>query len=200
TVEQTVTTPGVLVPDFVKPQFLYEWVVLPDYQQKYGLRYEPGTGTADVNFQLKDGWMLTGITSKTDGKTPETVAAVGEAVGTAVAGALGGAPAAAASAASSAAKAAGGANVAAAKPLGVWDRWLKNLAAEPPTPSETLARLYVEALAKSLNMSGKKPLTHGLWVYRLEDNGRLKLVECWSAAEGDPHSPRTPQPPVLDIP
>lgn len=60
--------------------FAWQIIYLPDLNQKYGLRFKRGTGTQETSFTLVDGWKLTGVNTKSDAKTAETIAAVGTTV------------------------------------------------------------------------------------------------------------------------
>lgn len=60
--------------------FAWQIIYLPDLNQKYGLRFKRGTGTQENSFTLVDGWKLTGVNTKSDAKTAETIAAVGTTV------------------------------------------------------------------------------------------------------------------------
>jgi hypothetical protein len=58
------------------PQYAYQIVYLPDLRYKYGLRFSRGSGTYEASFKLEDGWRFTGLTSKGDAKTAESIQAV----------------------------------------------------------------------------------------------------------------------------
>ena len=60
--------------------FAWQIIYLPDLNQKYGLRFKRGTGTQENSFTLVDGWKLSGVNTKSDAKTAETIAAVGTTV------------------------------------------------------------------------------------------------------------------------
>lgn len=54
---------------------------LPDFSEEYALDVRSGLGTAEVNFTLKDGWMLTSITQNLDSQFNENVDAVAKLLG-----------------------------------------------------------------------------------------------------------------------
>jgi len=58
--------------------YAYQIVYLPDRCNQYGLRVSRGVGTLESRIELENGWMFTGTSLKTDSKTPETIAAIGE--------------------------------------------------------------------------------------------------------------------------
>jgi len=68
------TTPTTL--SEVGDTYSCEIVYLPDIKQKYLLKFNRGAGTQENSFTLQDGWKLTGVNSKADAKTPETITAV----------------------------------------------------------------------------------------------------------------------------
>jgi hypothetical protein len=70
------TTPS--KPDADKTRYAYQIVYLPDRCNQYGLRISRGIGTLQTRIELEDGWKFTGTDLKTDSKTPETIAAIGE--------------------------------------------------------------------------------------------------------------------------
>jgi hypothetical protein len=71
-----VTTTGPTAQSEAGDTYTCEIVYLPDLNEKYLLRFNRGAGTQENSFTLQDGWKLTGINTKADAETAETITAV----------------------------------------------------------------------------------------------------------------------------
>ena len=67
----------------VQYQFSNQIIWLPDHSRRYVVKVKPGWGAVDGSVKLQDGWMLDTLGSKTDSKSPETIAAMSGLVRTA---------------------------------------------------------------------------------------------------------------------
>ena len=80
--------PAVSIPDGLQPEtfYTYQWVMLPDLTQKYGLRVKGGAGEMRSTMNLVNGWMYTGTGPyyTRDSTTASSLAAGGAAVGSVV--------------------------------------------------------------------------------------------------------------------
>ena len=115
---QSEVVPAASIPDGITPDtfYTYQFVMLPDLGQKYGLRVKGGTGEMRATFNIVNGWMFTGPgpvymrdSSKADTATAAAngVAQVTGTIGQTVLSALG-VPGAASTLAGKAAAAGGG--------------------------------------------------------------------------------------------
>lgn len=77
-------------------QYQVKLIYLPDFSRRYAVSISAGLGTAQMNAQLQNGWMLTSLNGSSDSKIPETItalAALASSIGGAVTGAGGAAKA-----------------------------------------------------------------------------------------------------------
>jgi len=135
--------------------FAWQIIFLPDPDQKYAVRFHCGTGSQTTNFDLINGWQLSGLRSQSDAKTKETI----ESIGTAVKDITSGPTSIATSLITSLA------------PL------LPQLLKGEPSP------LKGEPPSKGVPETVKQKIQGGFWLYDIGDLRNIRLVKKWPSKE-----------------